>query len=181
MDEKQLLKGCINGDAECQRTLYRQYASKMMGICIRYAANSEEAKDFLQEGFIQIFTKIESFKGLGSFEGWMRRVVVNICLAQLRKQNQFFQVVDDNQIESGYDSTDNYINTEDLLQFIQQLPAGFRQVFNLFAIEGYSHKEIAEMLEISEGTSKSQFSRAKKALQKLLKTEEASWKGVTRK
>lgn len=180
MTDQELIKGCLDNKREYQQLLYRQYSSKLMGICVRYASNVDEAKDFLQEGFIQIFTKLETFKHLGSFEGWMRRIVVNTCLSHLRKQSQYLQVLEEDQIEIEADSTEDYLNTKDLLKFIQQLPAGFRQVFNLYAIEGYSHREIGEMLSISEGTSKSQFSRAKKSLQKLINKEELIWKVKTR-
>ena len=142
----------------------------MMGVCVRYASSIDEAKDFMQEGFIQVFTKIDSFQNKGSLEGWIRRIIVNTCLMELRKIRPIFNEVEDLEMDDVgiYDE----LNEKDILQFIQTLPQGFRMVFNLFAIEGYSHKEIAEKLDISEGTSKSQFARARKALQNMIKQEQ---------
>ena len=146
------------------------YSRKMMGVCVRYASSIDEAKDFLQDGFIQVFEKIESYNHQGSFEGWVRKVIVNCCLMQLRKIRPIFNEVEDFEISE----TNLYaeMNEKDILNFIHQLPQGFRTVFNLFAIEGYSHKEIAEKLGVSEGTSKSQYARARKALQDMLMEEQ---------
>lgn len=145
-----------------------------MGVCIRYADRREEAEDMLQNGFIKVFDKIDTFKGTGSLEGWIRKIIVNESLTYIRKNKQMKMNVD---IENakymipGQNHIGDIVNEKDLLRIIQQLPVGFRTVFNLFAIEGYSHKEIAEQLGITEGTSKSQYSRARTHLQKMLQPE----------
>lgn len=145
-----------------------------MGVCLRYADRSEEAEDMLQNGFIRVFEKMDTFKGTGSLEGWIRRIVVNESLTYLRK-NKAMQMnidIDDAKYKiPGNSHVGESMNEKDLLKIIQQLPAGFRTIFNMYAIEGYSHKEIAEQLGISEGTSKSQYSRAKTHLQNIIQTE----------
>ena len=170
INQKELIKRCIERDIKAQKEIYTYYSRKMMGVCVRYADSFDEAKDFLQESFIQIFEKMESFSHNGSFEGWIRRIVVNTCLMQLRKVRPIFNEVED--LELSGTSLYSELNEKDILNFVQKLPQGFRMVFNLFAIEGYSHKEIAEKLDISEGTSKSQYSRARKALQEMLLEEQ---------
>ena len=141
-----------------------------MGICIRYASGVDEAKDFMQEGFIQVFNSIESYNNKGSLEGWVRKVIVNACLMELRKVRPIFNEVEELDIQQ--EQVFSYMNEKDILTFIQKLPQGFRMVFNLFAVEGFSHKEIAQKLDISEGTSKSQYSRARKALQSMINEEQ---------
>ncbi len=141
----------------------------MFGVCLRYAKNQMEAEDFLQEGFIRVFKNIKQYNGSGSLEGWIRRVVINVCLEIIRKEKTMLFI---NREEYQTDYTDNpiteYYDTEYLLKAIQSLSEGYRTVFNLYAIEGYSHKEIAGLLEISEGTSKSQLARARQLLQSKL-------------
>lgn len=174
MDEQQLLKDCLNGNAQAQKRLYEKYARKMFGVCLRYASDRSMAEDFLQEGFIRVFTKLDSFKFQGSFEGWIRRIMVNTSLELLRKKDVFrFSVELDNlnQLADEEESTPEQIDAEVLLNHIQEMPAGFRTVFNLFAVEDLSHKEICKMLDISEGTSKSQYARARVWLQKRLKDQ----------
>jgi RNA polymerase sigma-70 factor (ECF subfamily) len=136
----------------------------MFGVCLRYAKGREEAEDFLQDGMVSIFQRISSFNQEGSLEGWVRRVVVNTCLEHLRKQK--LQWVNIEEVEEGADEgfTMEKINVKDLLEVINALPTGFKAVFNLYAIEGFTHKEIAKLLSISEGTSKSQYARAKAVL-----------------
>lgn len=165
----QLIRGCLNGNRNAQKQFYEHFAPSMMGVCLRYADDAEMAEDFLQEGFIRIFTRLKSFRSEGSIEGWVHRVMVNTALEILRKNDVLKHSVD---IETAYSISDSLpdafrqLTTDELLKHIQSLPAGFRTVFNLFAIEGYSHQEIATMLNISEGTSKSQYARAKAWLQK---------------
>ncbi len=171
MDEKQLVEGCVAGKKSAQRELYNRYTSKMFGVCLRYAPDHDTAQDMLQEGFIRVFSNIGRYKGLGSFEGWIRKIIVNTALEMLRK-NDVLRYSADVQVITGVASNLEDSLTQlaaaDLVALIQSLPASYRAIFNLYAIEGYSHKEIAEMLEIAEGTSKSQFSRARVWLQKKL-------------
>lgn len=170
--EQELLDGCKKNSRSCQNLLYEKFSPKMLGICLRYSSEINTAEDILQEGFIKIFSSIESFRNEGSFEGWMKRIMVRTAIEQYRKTIQihaYNDLVDDNQDFSDISGVDS-LSTRDLLKMIQQLPSGFRNVFNLYAIEGYSHQEISEMLNISEGTSKSQLSRARGILQdKILK------------
>lgn len=169
MTEAEIITGCLKNDLNAQRHLYERFASKMMGICMRYAENKEEAEDFLQEGFIKVFQKINQFKGSGSFEGWVKRIIINTALEHFRSKKRMEPIQEDRQYQDVYEVTVvDHISTKELLQLIQQLPHGYRTVFNLHAIEGYGHKEIAEMLQITEGTSKSQYARAKLSLQEKL-------------
>jgi RNA polymerase sigma-70 factor (ECF subfamily) len=172
MTDEELVKGCIENKPIAQKTLYDRFSRKMYGVCLRYCDDQDEAQDILQNGFIKVFENMQSFKGSGSLEGWIRRIMVNTALNHYRQTKMGKQKVDldsvEYSLESSAPSVSETINAKELLALIQTIPAGFRTVFNLFAIEGYSHKEIAEMLNISEGTSKSQFARARAYLQKML-------------
>jgi RNA polymerase sigma factor (sigma-70 family) len=171
MDDEQIVKGCIQKDALAQKCLYDKFVRKMMGVCLRYCDSREEAEDVVQNGFITVFEHIDSFKGLGSLEGWIRRILINTALTNIRKNKKLKQNIDIDTVEYMLPSSDylsENVDAKDLLKLIQTLPLGFKTVFNLYAIEGYSHKEIGELLNISEGTSKSQYSRAKVHLQKLI-------------
>ncbi|MDP2424611.1 MAG: RNA polymerase sigma factor [Bacteroidales bacterium] len=174
MEEKQLLDGCLAGKRSAQKQLYERYAPNMFGVCLRYAAHRDMAEDMLQEGFIRVFTKLDSYRSEGSLEGWIRRIMVNTALEMLRKTDVLKYSVDIEMVQE-YDSaqTDGFgkLSTAELLRNIQEMPAGFRAVFNLFAIEGYSHREIADMLQIAEGTSKSQYARSRAWLQKRIKPQ----------
>ena len=161
MTDEQLLEAILRQDAKAQRLLYERFARKMFGVCLRYTRNREEAEDYLQDGFLKVFQKISSFKNEGSLEGWIRRVIVNSCLDHLRQQKMQWNEMDEATEPAENAEVLDKLQASDLLELIRQLPPGFRTVFNLFAIEGYSHKEIGEMLNISEGTSKSQFARAR--------------------
>jgi RNA polymerase sigma factor (sigma-70 family) len=165
------MTGCIQKNPIAQKNLYDKFSRKMMGVCLRYSESQEEAEDVLQNGFVTVFQNIASFKGMGSFEGWVRKIMVNTALTNIRKNKKLKQNVSlDNvsfMLPSSNQVADNFA-ANDLLKLIQTLPTGFRTVFNLYAIEGYSHKEIGDLLNISEGTSKSQYSRAKAHLQKML-------------
>lgn len=174
MSEEEIIKSCVSGNTHAQKLLYDKYARVMMGICIRYAADKSEAEDMLQEGWIKVFRNMSAFRFEGSIEGWIKKIMVNTSLDYLRKnKNHIHQIeisiVEEN-ISSEITSSDS-LSAKELLKLIHQLPSGYRTIFNLFAIEGYSHKEIAEMLEISEGTSKSQYSRARTQLQKMVQLE----------
>lgn len=177
MTDEELVKGCIRKDPAAQRLLFERFSRKMMGICIRYADRREEADDMLQNGFIRVFEKIDTFRGSGSLEGWIRKIVVNESLTFLRKNKLMrlnVDIDDAKYLVPGNNHVGENINEKDLLKMIQQLPTGFRTVFNMYAIEGYSHKEIADQLGITEGTSKSQYSRAKVHLQHMLQGETAA-------
>ena len=154
-----------------QQELYNRFAPRMYGVCLRYASNAEEAEDILQEGFIKIFNKINSYRGDGSFEGWIRRIFVNTAIEHFRKKTYLQPITEteENTVEGKYLSVLDSLAEKDIIQLIQQLSPGYRTVFNMYVVEGYTHKQIAEMLGISEGTSKSQLSRAKLILQDLVK------------
>lgn len=161
---EQLIHECNNNNTKAQEQLYRLLAPKLFSVCLKYSRNYEEAQDNLQESFLIIFNKINQFKNVGSFEGWAKRIVVNYILQQYRKQNVFEivceKIPDDDEIEID----DDNISLEFLTKIIQELPDRYRLVFNLYVLDGYSHKEIAEMLEINIGTSKSNLARAKAIL-----------------
>lgn len=159
----ELLEGCQQGERKAQESLYRAMASKMFNVCLRYATSEEEAEDMLQNGFIKVFQCVHSFRGEGSFEGWLRRVFVNTAIEMVRRNRRIQQTVSVDDIFEGEQQTFDMdgLEVSDLLAIIQQLPDGYRMVFNMYAVEGYSHKEIAEALNISEGASKSQLSRAR--------------------
>ena len=167
MTETDLIKGCIKGNAQCQRMLFEQYAGKMMSVCLRYANDTMEAEDIMQDGFIKVYQYLHQFKFEGSFEGWIRRIIVNTAIRHLEKKKIQFKDID----ESGANAPklDPYayahLGQDDLMKLINQLPEGYNVVFNLNVIEGYSHEEIAEMLHIQAGTSSSQLVKARKMLQ----------------
>ena len=155
-----------------QHELYDRFAPKMYGVCLRYAANTEEAEDILQESFIKVFKKIASFRKEGSFEGWIRRIFVNTAIEHYRKKIYLQPITEheESTVEGGYLSVLDNLAEKDIISLVQQLSPGYRTVFNMYVVEGYSHKQIAEQLGISEGTSKSQLSRAKQILQDLVRT-----------
>lgn len=171
MSEEEILEGCKANREECQKLLFEKYSRLMTGVCMRYADRYEEAQDIVQDGFIKVFKKIETFTGKGSLEGWIRKIMVNTALDHLRrtKAERFNVSVDD--VEFKLKDKQEIIasmQADDLLKIIRTLPVGYRTVFNMYAIEGYTHKEIAKELDISENTSKSQYSRARALLQKKL-------------
>jgi RNA polymerase sigma-70 factor (ECF subfamily) len=163
-----IIKSCIAGKSSAREKLYNMLSGKMWAVCLRYAPTRDDAKDILQEGFIKVFENIGQFEGRGNFEGWVRRIMINTALSEYRRRNYL-------QIESEYKAerdnrtielTESNISANELLEMIQELPPQYRMVFNLYAIEGFSHKEIAQMLNIAEGSSKSNLSRARDILQK---------------
>ncbi|MDR1340662.1 MAG: sigma-70 family RNA polymerase sigma factor [Prevotellaceae bacterium] len=172
MDE-QLIKECIKKDIRAQKQLYEKYASLMMSVCLRYVKDRDIAQDLLQDGFIKLFDKIHTYSGTGSFVGWMRKIFVNTSLEYLRHNDVLKYSMDIDtafNLESEDESPIDKISADELMKCITELPSGFRTVFNMFAIEGYSHAEIAELLGIQEGTSRSQYARARTLLQqKILK------------
>jgi RNA polymerase sigma factor (sigma-70 family) len=169
LTEEELIRGCTLEYKAYQKALYDKYAGRMLAVCIRYARDRAEAEDILQDGFIKIFDNISSFKGEGSFEGWIRRIIVNTALNQYRKNSSRNEVYEYEM--QDFDATHDEMNAmsklseKELLRIIAELPDGYRLVFNLYAIEGYSHKEISEMLLIKESTSRSQLVKARQVLQ----------------
>ncbi len=171
MDDTSLVIECVKGNSRAQRMLFERFSQKMLGVCMRYAKSTEQAEDVLQDGFIKVFSKLNDFKHDGSLEGWIRRIMVNTSLDQIRKENK---LLGNTSLESvDYKLQNNAFVLEnlaakDLMKMVQSMPVGYKVVFNMFAIEGYSHKEISEHLGISENTSKSQYSRARAYLRERL-------------
>jgi len=162
-----IVKGCIDGKSSAQEKLYKLFSRKMYGVCLHLTKDQDSAEEILQEGFIKVFNNLAQFKNLGSFEGWVRKIMVNTALEHYRKQTHF-QLVNEQEIaneEISFDDIESDILAEDLMTFIQELTPQYRMVFSLYAIEGYSHAEISDMMTISVGTSKSNLSRARKILQ----------------
>ena len=167
MNQKELIAGCIRGDRQCQMELFRQFSGKLLAVCVRYTRHRMEAEDVLQDAFIKIFKNLEKFEGKGSFEGWMRRIVVNTALKNYNKSSyQREKIGLEDYQESALDpDVIASLHEEEILKVVGQLPEGYKAVFNLYVIEGFSHKEIAEQLEIQESTSRSQLVKARKMLQ----------------
>ena len=166
MSEQELIEGCIRNQPAAQELLFKTFSSKMLAVCCRYTVNKAEAEDLLQDGFIKVFSKIELFRNQGSLEGWIKRIMVNTALDALRrnKKLQINDLTEDSEIPHTGLKPGDQLQARDLMMMIQSLPNGYRTVFNLYAVEGYSHKEIAEMLGINIGTSKSNLARAKAIL-----------------
>jgi RNA polymerase sigma factor (sigma-70 family) len=180
MDE--LVARCKGGQRKAHEALYKLLASKMMGVCLRYATDRMEAEDMLQNGFIRVFQKIQDYRGDGSFEGWVRRIMVHTSIEHYRKNHRMIQVVDID--ETGNEPSVNAaaaanLEARDLLLLVKGLAPGYRMVFNLYAIDGYSHKEIAEIIGITEGASKSQLSRARAILkEQVLQMDKKSYENA---
>ena len=173
--DKHLLDSCIKGDREAQRVLYDRLASRMFPVCIRYVGDRTLAEDVLQEGFITLFTKLKDYKGDGSFEGWARRIFVTTALMSLRKKDALKMSEELDAVKGMKAETTSQIQNigyKELMELVRTLPPGFRTVINMYAIEGYSHKEIAETLGITETTSRTQFSRARVWLQNKIQERE---------
>ncbi len=164
MSLEKLIHQCKNQDIRAQEKLYRLYSGKLFGLCLKYSNNYQQAEDNLQDGFITIFNKINQYEDKGSFEGWMKRIVINTTLQKHRKE-KYFEIINENLLEDPeIEVDDEEITTDFLLESIQDLPERYRQIFNLYALDGFSHKEIAEMLNISVGSSKSNLARARHIL-----------------
>ncbi len=171
MTEEAIFQGCLKNQAIAQRELYNRYSPKMLAVCYRFAHNREDAEDMLQEGFIKVFSQIHTFQNKGAFEGWIRRIVVHTCINNLKKNKRFNESVDiayASSIQIREESVPSIVQAKQVVECIRMLPMGYRTVLNLYAIEGYSHKEIAEMLDIEESTSRSQYTRAKQMLEDIL-------------
>lgn len=171
MSDRELIDGCLKGNTDCEKKLYERFSPKMYALCLRYARNRMEAEDIMQDGFIRVFRKMHTFKHKGSFEGWIRRIMVHTAIKYFKKgsnKNEFsnLEEVSEKKVES---KAVGNISEAELLQLIDTLPLGYKTVFNLYVIEGYKHHEIAEMLDIGESTSRSQLLKARKVLQNALK------------
>ena len=178
--EQDLISACIDNDSRAQKILFETYAPKMLGVCARYCSNMEDAKDALHEGFIKVFRLIGNFKGNSTLETWMTRLMINTSIDHFKKSIKYLHFEEHEKVHQYSDEESSYsiqieeeeqIKTEDIYKIIEQLPEGYRLVFNLYVIEGYTHKEIAGELGISAGTSKSQLARARTMLKKLVKEQ----------
>ena len=184
MDEKTLVEACIEGDYRAQKRLYQLYASQMMGVCMRYSSCVADAEDILPAGFIKVYNHLDSFTGQGALGGWIRRIMINVALQRYRENKNMELVrVEDSDLHLREVSDDvlSKMHADELMKKLQLLPIGFRTVFNLYAIEGFKHSEIAKQLGISEGTSKSQYSRSRAMLREMIENEKplserAIWK-----
>lgn len=167
MNEEELIRCCIKENRDCQRKLYEMFAPKMFALCLRYTNSREDAEDALQESFVRIFDNLDKFRFEGSFEGWLRRITVHTVLRLVQKKSPLKFAEDMETVKTADTAPDvlGKMGERDLMSLISKLPQGYRVVFNMFAIEGYSHAEIANQLNISEGTSRSQYARARKHLQ----------------
>ena len=186
LSEERIIKGCVKNDKRSQKLLYDKYASTLLGIALRYAKSKDEAEDILQDAFCKILMKINQYEGSGSFEGWMKRILVNTAITNYKLNVKHYYHSNLNEVSDSFIKHDHFGDHEfqmnELLSVINTLPEGYKMVFNLYAIEGYKHREIAELLGIEENTSKSQFSRARKqiqaSLEKLATTNEVFLKAT---
>jgi len=171
MTEELMLAGCIRNNATAQEALYNRFSPRMLGVCYRFAKNREDAEDMLQEGFIKVFTQIHQYRNEGALEGWIRRIIVHTCINVLKKNKKFSDSVDiihASSVHVNEEVIPSIMQAKQVVECIRTLPIGYRTVLNLYAIEGYSHKEIAGMLDIEESTSRSQYTRAKAMLEEIL-------------
>lgn len=171
MTEQAIITGCLHNDSAAQRELYNRYSPKMLSVCYRFGQSREDAEDMLQEGFIKVFTQIHTFQNKGAFEGWIRRIIVHTCINFLKKYKKFNESVDLAYANSLYvkeETIPSIMQARQIIECIRLLPLGYRTVLNLYALEGYSHKEIGEMLDIEESTSRSQYTRSKAMLEMIL-------------
>lgn len=171
MTEELMLAGCLSNNAASQEALYNRFSPRMLGVCYRFAKNREDAEDMLQEGFIKVFSQIHQYRSEGALEGWIRRIVVHTCINVLKKNKKFSDSIDitfASEIGIKEDSIPSIMQAKEVVECIRLLPIGYRTVLNLYAIEGYSHREIGTMLDIEESTSRSQYTRAKAMLEDVL-------------
>jgi RNA polymerase sigma-70 factor (ECF subfamily) len=177
--DRALIRRCLDGEPRAQKELYERYSGKMYALCLRYCDNRDTAKDMLQEGFVRVFRSLANFRHEGSFEGWMKRIMVNQCIEQYRKEQSdpWFSDVQEAHHIGVDDHAFSRLGMQDLMRAVQSLPRGYRTVFNLYAIEGYTHKEIGNQLGISENTSKTQLLKARNMLKRIIAAMEGSSHG----
>ncbi|MEO6812753.1 MAG: sigma-70 family RNA polymerase sigma factor [Ginsengibacter sp.] len=171
MTEEMILQGCLDNLASAQEALYNRFSPRMLGVCYRYARNREDAEDMLQEGFMKVYAQIHQFKNSGALEGWVRRIVVHTCINILKKNKKFSDSVDlihASSIQINEYNIPSILQAKQVVECIRLLPIGYRTVLNLYAIEGFSHKEIGSILDIEESTSRSQYTRARGLLEEIL-------------
>jgi RNA polymerase sigma factor (sigma-70 family) len=171
MTEELMLNGCLRNNATAQEALYNRFSPRMLGVCYRFAKNREDAEDMLQDGFIKVFTQIHQYRNEGALEGWIRRIIVHTCINILKKNKKFSDSVDITNAHSIHikeEMIPSIMQAKQVVECIRSLPLGYKTVLNLYAIEGYSHKEIAFLLDIEESTSRSQYTRAKSMLEEIL-------------
>jgi RNA polymerase sigma-70 factor (ECF subfamily) len=171
MTEELMLQGCLENLATAQEALYNRFSPRMLGVCYRYARNREDAEDMLQEGFIKVYSQIHQFKGTGALEGWIRRIIVHTCINAIKKNKKFSDSVDlvhASSIHINENNIPSMLQAKQVVECIRLLPIGYRTVLNLYAIEGFSHKEIGSILDIEESTSRSQYTRARALLEEIL-------------
>lgn len=171
MTEQAIIAGCLQNDVAAQRELYNRYSPKMLSVCYRFAQSREDGEDMFQEGFIKVFTQMHTFQNKGAFEGWIRRIIVHTCINFLKKHKKFNESVDlayADYIQVKEETVPSIMQARQIIECIRLLPLGYRTVLNLYALEGYSHKEIGQMLDIEESTSRSQYTRAKSMLENIL-------------
>lgn len=171
MTEQAIIAGCLHNDPTSQRELYNRYSPKMLSVCYRFAQNREDAEDMLQEGFIKVFTQIQTFQNKGAFEGWIRRIIVHTCINFLKKYKKFNENIDlayAQNLHIKEETVPSIMQGKQVVECIRLLPVGYKTVLNLYAIEGFSHREIGDMLDIEESTSRSQYTRAKAMLETIL-------------
>ncbi len=171
MTEELMLAGCLKNNAASQEALYNRFSPRMLGVCYRFAKNREDAEDMLQEGFIKVFTQMHQYRNEGALEGWIRRIVVHTCINNLKKNKKFSDSIDithANGVHVREEMIPSIMQAKQVVECIRMLPLGYRTVLNLYAIEGFSHKEIGGLLDIEESTSRSQYTRAKAMLEEIL-------------
>lgn len=171
MTEQAIIAGCLQKNVAAQRELYNRYSPKMLSVCYRFSQSKEDGEDMLQEGFIKVFTQMHTFQNKGAFEGWIRRIIVHTCINFLKKYKKFNESVDlayADYIQVKEETVPSIMQARQIIECIRLLPLGYRTVLNLYALEGYSHKEIGQMLDIEESTSRSQYTRAKSMLENIL-------------
>jgi RNA polymerase sigma factor (sigma-70 family) len=171
MTEELMLAGCLKNNAAAQEALYNRFSPRMLGVCYRFAKNREDAEDMLQEGFIKVFTQMHQYRNEGALEGWIRRIIVHTCINNLKKNKKFsdsLDIIHANSIHINEEMIPSIMQAKQVVECIRMLPLGYRTVLNLYAVEGFPHKDIASMLDIEESTSRSQYTRAKAMLEEIL-------------
>jgi len=171
MTEELMLAGCLKNNAAAQEALYSRFSPRMLGVCYRFAKNREDAEDMLQEGFIKVFTQMHQYRNEGALEGWIRRIIVHTCINNLKKNKKFsdsLDIIHAHSVHINEELIPSIMQAKQVVECIRMLPLGYRTVLNLYAIEGFPHKEIAGMLDIEESTSRSQYTRAKAMLEEIL-------------